>query len=766
MKARFAFFLLAVSMLCTCVLAQEKTTEDWLKEGRSLMLSGSMSFDPAANAFNESIQLEPKNIDAWLDFAQVLIYMGQKNESLEAFQKALSFANETLKQNPNDAAVWQSQGLALACLGRDDEATRSFEKSVEILNQSIDENPKDAEAWWLKADNLDILGQSQSALEAYDKVIELNSSKAIGAWIRKSDILLGQMGRYDESVRAFDKATDLMAVNSNATTLSHAFFSEENGSSTVLNTWTSRGRILRVSFGRYNYSAQDYDRFLKVDSDYIKTFASKRGTITPQGKLLGKYNNSLYSWEPNAEQYARPQPKWNTLGFQLKWGHALQYDEGATEVAAQVYDRAIQIDSNSSEAWTGKGVALLAQGKNGEALSVLDKALELDPENADAWSYKGNALSSMDRIDESVRAYERAIYLYDEKIKNNSLQAEAWDGKGIVLENLGLAKNDLSRYDEALKAYNKAIEIDPQDAEAWYDKGYALSTLARFRHEPEKYNESLQAFDEAIYLKPRFALAWVAKGSVFLDQQRYEDALQAYDKALYINSGLQSAQSGRGAALEKLGRRNESAKSYEITLMNLDMDIQAANSSQVLSEVWYKKGSILQAQGMYEEAQKALHNATNADPKNVMAWVTKGDVFRWQAKYDDSLQAYEKAIENLPSNSTWQLSDAWSSKGDVLEEAGRTDEAISAFDKAILIDSQNNYPWLAKGDIFNQTGKQEEAVKAYDKAIQIAQSSPSFLAKQVLAKAWYNKGQALKALDRKSEADAAFAKAKELEYRK
>ena len=241
------------------------------------------------------------------------------------------------------------------------------------------------------------------------------------------------MGRYDESVRAFDKATDLMAANSNTTTLSHAFFSEENGSSTILNTWTSGGRILRVSFGRYNNSAQDYDRFLKVDSDYVKNFASRRGTITPQGKHLGKYNDSLFSWGPNVEHYARPQPEWNTLGFQLKSGHALLYEEGAVEVAAQVYDRAIQIDSNSSEAWTGKGVALLAQGKRGEALSVLDKALELDPENADAWSYKGNALSSMDRIDESIRAYERAIQLYDEEIRNSSLQVEAWDGKGIAL---------------------------------------------------------------------------------------------------------------------------------------------------------------------------------------------------------------------------------------------------------------------------------------------------------------------------------------------
>ncbi len=51
-------------------------------------------------------------------------------------------------------------------------------------------------------------------------------------------------------------------------------------------------------------------------------------------------------------------------------------------------------------------------------------------------------------------------------------------------------------------------------------------------------------------------------------------------QSLVYNSALQSAQSGRGAALEKLGRRMESAKSYEIAHMNLDMDIQAANSSQ------------------------------------------------------------------------------------------------------------------------------------------------------------------------------------------
>jgi Flp pilus assembly protein TadD len=52
-------------------------------------------------------------------------------------------------------------------------------------------------------------------------------------------------------------------------------------------------------------------------------------------------------------------------------------------------------------------------------------------------------------------------------------------------------------------------------------------------------------------------------------------------------------------------------------------------------------------------------------------------------------------------------------------------------------------------------GKYNDTIKAFDKAIEI---EPQY------ALAWYNKGVALKLLDRTTEADAAFAKAKELGY--
>jgi len=61
-------------------------------------------------------------------------------------------------------------------------------------------------------------------------------------------------------------------------------------------------------------------------------------------------------------------------------------------------------------------------------------------------------------------------------------------------------------------------------------------------------------------------------------------------------------------------------------------------------------------------------------------------------------------------------------------------------------------------------GSHEEALRAYDEAIETARSSPFFIDEGTSAKAWHNKALSLKALGRDSEADAAFARARELGY--
>ncbi|HPA97278.1 MAG TPA: tetratricopeptide repeat protein, partial [Methanothrix sp.] len=65
--------------------------------------------------------------------------------------------------------------------------------------------------------------------------------------------------------------------------------------------------------------------------------------------------------------------------------------------------------------------------------------------------------------------------------------------------------------------------------------------------------------------------------------------------------------------------------------------------------------------------------------------------------------------------------------------------------------------WLNKGSVFAALGKNNEALQTYGRCISI---NPK------CAKAWYGKGLVLQMLGRTKEADAAFAKAKELELAK
>jgi tetratricopeptide (TPR) repeat protein len=92
--------------------------------------------------------------------------------------------------------------MSLAGLGLGLEANQSIQKSMELIDQRLLEDPEDQEALWLRAEELDLLGRSEVALEAYGRVAELNSSHALGALIRESDVLAA-LGRYNQSVESF-----------------------------------------------------------------------------------------------------------------------------------------------------------------------------------------------------------------------------------------------------------------------------------------------------------------------------------------------------------------------------------------------------------------------------------------------------------------------------------------------------------------------------------------------------------------------------------
>lgn len=138
----------------------------------------------------------------------------------------------------------------------------------------------------------------------------------------------------------------------------------------------------------------------------------------------------------------------------------------------------------------------------------------------------------------------------------------------------------------------------------------------------------------------------------------------------------------------------------------------------------------------------------------MQAWTYKGYALIDLCQYDKAIQVYNTAIEIAPKDGL-----TWCYLGKALRLQGKYDEAVQVLDRAIELRADIRLfgdLWTEKGLALHKLGRYDTAIQAYDKTIQMRWGD------KVLA--LINKGYALEALGRTMEANAAFAKAKELGY--
>jgi tetratricopeptide (TPR) repeat protein len=647
-KNAFAIALISLAVLCTCAAAQEKTAEDWLNRGQELYKNG--SYQEALNAFDEGLGKDPQN-----------------------------------------ASAWHYRGLSLAGMGHGAEANRSIQKAMLLLDQRLQKNPEDQEALWLRAEEMDLLGRSGDALEAYGRVAELNSTHALGAWIRESDILVA-LGRYNESFEAFSRAMALVPANRSQSQIG---FQRLRENSTILFTkaWLINGQIHRVSIGLYNVSTKSFDEIEQINSEFVGALQLKDKAADP-----GRHGGSLMGSSLNCDVYSFNQPKaqppaWPSLltiaGVNLQGDEFIEVINGLKETVSfrnwslEIQGSRISLPEHSL--LPGKAVRIhLGSGQENETDLFLSSDVKLNDTagNLSLRDGTGAKIVTLDywtRLDGSIARSVIHFSATKSDLENGNMArettAEYW-----IKEGHRLYEND--SLEQAAQAYDKAIRIDPGNASAWLGKGEALVDLALAGN--DGFDDAIAAFDNATRINPRYAEAWFKRGDTLLFM-----ALSKHRPGIY----------------------NESLKSLE----------KALEIDPEYSEALVDKGNVLLALQKHEDAVKALDTATSIDSKNRGAWITKADALANLQKYNESIEAYDKAIENCRSNSTAELASIWFQKSSVILKAERIDEALNASEKVIELNSK-------------------------------------------FAPAWYIKGTALKALGRNSEADAAFAKAKELGY--
>jgi len=136
-----------------------------------------------------------------------------------------------------------------------------------------------------------------------------------------------------------------------------------------------------------------------------------------------------------------------------------------------------------AEAHTNLGVALLRQGRRGEAIGQYERALQLEPRYAAAHNYLGMALVQAGKVQEAIQHYERALRLEPDFVTAHN--------------NLASALAQSGRLPQAVEHWEQALRINPDHAGAHYNLGVALEQLGRTP-------EAIQHYEQALRIRPDF----------------------------------------------------------------------------------------------------------------------------------------------------------------------------------------------------------------------------------------------------------------------
>ena len=276
-----------------------------------------------------------------------------------------------------------------------------------------------------------------------------------------------------------------------------------------------------------------------------------------------------------------------TAGLQVAYGLAIvAVDPTARDQAIELLERAIELGlQNPAKVHLELSSLLLEAKRPDEGIEQLELAKELMPESPQVYYKLGvaqrttgdasGAQESLTRFQELKAENERLERLELEvgttlnqiqELASSNRLYEALESLDALLVkypdefrvHILRAKilYSMQRQGEALAAIKRARELDPAQIEPLYLEGMFLLQLNRAA-------EARVALEQAISLEPNLGEAYVLLGGAWAKLGDPAQAITSFERALELGTDSPSLRLGYSAALESLGRLDESAQQDE-----------------------------------------------------------------------------------------------------------------------------------------------------------------------------------------------------------
>ena len=273
--------------------------------------------------------------------------------------------------------------------------------------------------------------------------------------------------------------------------------------------------------------------------------------------------------------------------------------------AILVYNQAIALDPEFTDAYNNRGVANFENGSYALALSDYKSALLLKPDYAEAMFNRSNVLIELGKIEEAISDLQNLRNFYgDSSIldfsrglaysKNGDYSksilafkiAQIKDKNNVEIPiNIGTAYYYLEDFDSARCYINQAIQMDS-------DHSSCYNTLALIEVKNQKYDTALQLINKALDFAPDDPYLLNNRGFIHLSMGNLDQSIADINNSIITDPYNGWAYRNKGLYYLKMDKMDEAIKMLQKAS---EMDASIENVFLYLGEAYYKGGNPIKA---------------------------------------------------------------------------------------------------------------------------------------------------------------------------
>jgi adenylate cyclase len=180
--------------------------------------------------------------------------------------------------------------------------------------------------------------------------------------------------------------------------------------------------------------------------------------------------------------------------------------------------KALELDPDSAEAHTSRGVALFLKRDFAEAEAHFDEAIRLAPMLFEAHYFYARACFEQGNLEKTIRMYEKAIEINPQDYQSPLLVAQ-------IYSDLGDENKATESRRRGVQAVEARLELHPDDTRALYMGANGLVALG-------EYEQGLEWASQALKFDPEEPMVLYNVACIQSLAGRYDDALDSLEKSV------------------------------------------------------------------------------------------------------------------------------------------------------------------------------------------------------------------------------------------